>query len=209
MLIKEIMHKNPITISPSTTLCDAYQLMSEKKIRHLPVVENGKLVGIVTDRDLRLATSRLAKRPFDPKDEVRGVMISPVITASPTEPVEAAAKTMRDLKIGSLPVVEGDEVVGIVTAVDLLDAMIMLTGVRRPSGRLDIRLSDRPGELARLSQMLAERKINIHSILSYPEDVGRTRVVLRVNTMEIRPLAADICSAGFEILWPLHISCVK
>jgi len=209
MLIKEIMHKNPVTISSETTLCDAYQLMNEKKIRHLPVVDNDKLVGIVTDRDLRLATRRLAKRPFEPQDKVKKVMVSPVITASPSEPVEAAAKTMRDLKIGCLPVAEGESLVGIVTGVDLLDAMIMLTGVRRPSGRLDIRLSDRPGELARLSQILAERKINIHSILSYPEDGGRTRLVLRINTMEIRNIAAELCASGFEILWPLHISCVK
>ncbi len=209
MIVKEIMNKAPITISPDTTLCDAYKLMQEKNIRHLPVLENDKLVGIVTDRDLRFATSRLKERPFDPKDKVESVMITPVQTALPSEPIESAAKMMRELKIGCLPVLENSRLVGIITIADLLDAMITLTGVKRPSGRLDIRLHNRPGELAKLANFLAEKKVNIHSILSYPEDGGKTRLVLRVNTMEIRMLADEICKTGFEVIWPTHISCVK
>jgi len=209
MLIREIMHPNPLTINPDTSLCDAYQLMQDKGIRHLPIIENEKLIGIVTDRDLRLATSRLAKRPFDPTSEVREIMSHPVETTNPSDPVEVATQLMRELKIGCLPVVEDLRLVGIVTNADLLDAMLLLTGVHKPSGRLDIRLSDKPGELARLTSLLSERKINIHSILTYQEKNDKARLVLRVNTMEIRKLAEAICDNGFEVLWPIHISCVK
>ena len=209
MLIREIMHLNPLTIKPNTTLCDAYQLMQDKGIRHLPVMENEKLVGIVTDRDLRLATSRLAKRPFDPTAEVKEIMNHPVETTNPSDPVEIATQLMRELKIGCLPVIEDLQLVGIVTSADILDAMLLLTGVHKPSGRLDIRLSDKSGELARLTALLAERKINIHSILTYQEKNDKIRLVLRVNTMEIRKLAEAICDIGFEVLWPIHISCVK
>ncbi len=209
MLIEEVMHPDPITISPETTLCDAYALMQEKGIRHLPVVEKDRLVGIVTDRDLRLATSRLAKRPFEPDAEVKNIMSHPVQTAHPNDPIEIATQTMRELKIGCLPVEDEFRVVGIVTAADMLDAMMRLTGVKRPSGRLDIRMSDKPGELARLAQLLSDRKVNIHSILTYPEAEDQARLVLRVNTMEIRTLAAAICDAGFEVLWPPHISCAE
>ena len=209
MLVREIMKENPVTVNPQTTLCDAYRLMQEKGIRHLPVLENEKLVGIVTDRDLRLATSRLTERPFDPKDEVRQIMKTPVQTAHPSDPVEAAARVMRDMKIGCLPVEENGKLVGIITGMDLLDAMLILMGVRRPSGRLDIRMPDKPGELARLSKLLAERKVNIHSILSYPEKDEKMRLVLRVNTMEIKNLAEEICGSGFEVVWPPHISCKK
>ena len=70
MLIAEVMKPDPITISDKTKLNDAYKLMLDKGIRHLPVIKNWKLVGLVTDRDLKLATSKLAKHPFNPDTEV-------------------------------------------------------------------------------------------------------------------------------------------
>jgi acetoin utilization protein AcuB len=85
----------------------------------------------------------------------------------------------------------------------------LLTGVHQPSGRLDIRLPNRSGELARLAALLAEKKINIHSILSYPDADNKVRLVLRVGSIEIKPVAQAICEAGFQVIWPLHIACVK
>ena len=157
MLIREIMHPNPITITPETPLFEAYKIMQEKNIRHFPILlDNGKLIGIVTDRDLRLATSKLAERPFNPNDKVKEIMSSPVQITSPSEPIEIATQTMRELKISCLPVIENQELVGIITGADLLDAMLKLTGVHRPSGRLDVELSDRSGELARLTNIIAK-----------------------------------------------------
>jgi acetoin utilization protein AcuB len=209
MLIAEVMKPNPITISDKTKLNDAYKLMLEKGIRHLPVIRNWKLVGLVTDRDLRLATSKLSKHPFNPDTEVEKVMSHPVNTISPNDPIERATQIMRELKIGCLPVVEEAQLVGIVTVTDLLDALLMLTGIHRPSGRLDVRLSDKPGELARLTALIAERKLNIHSILTYPDKEGKVRVVLRIGSIEMKMLAEVICNAGFEVIWPPHIACVK
>jgi len=153
MLVREIMHADPIHIAASKTLDQAYALMRDRKIRHLPVVEGNRLVGVVTDRDLRLATSRLVERPFAPDAEVREVMTRPVHTAQPLDPIETAARTMRELKIGCLPVVEGGDLLGIVTGIDILDALLKLTGVGRPAGRLEVRLASRPGELARLTRL--------------------------------------------------------
>ncbi len=209
MLVREVMHPDPITISPEVKLCEAYKMMQEKRIRHLPVMEKDKLVGIITDRDLRLATSKLTIHPFDAEAEVKNVMSRPVKTTNPEDPIEIATQFMRELKIGCLPVVEFGKLVGIITSADLLDAMLMLTGVHKPSGRIDIRLKDKPGELARLATLLAERKINIHSILTYPDKEGKMRLVLRISTMEIKSLAEEICNSDFEILWPPHIVCVK
>ena len=209
MLIAEVMKPDPITISDKTKLNDAYKLMLDKGIRHLPVIKNWKLVGLVTDRDLRLATSKLAEHPFNPDTEVEKVMSHPVNTISPNDPVERATQIMRELKIGCLPVVEEDHLVGIVTVTDLLDALLILTGVHRPSGRLDVRLSDKPGELAKLTALIAERRLNIHSILTYPDRESKVRVVLRIGTIEVKLLAEVICNAGFEVIWPKHIACVK
>jgi acetoin utilization protein AcuB len=209
MIIKEIMKHELTSISPDTKLSDAYSIMQEKNIRHLPIVDNDKLVGIVTDRDLRLATSRLAEHPFEPGEAVRNIMSHPVKTTHPSDPIESAAELMRELKIGCLPVIEDMKLVGIVTITDMLDALLLLTGVHQPSGRLDVRLSNRSGELAKLASLLAERKVNIHSILTYPEKDKTIRLVLRVGTIEMRTLAEAICNAGFEVIWPVQIACVK
>lgn len=209
MLIREVMKSNLVIISPKTKLADAYKLMIENKIRHLPVLENDRLVGVVTDRDLRLATSKLAEHPFDSNTDIANVMSHPVQTAHPCDPIELATQVMRELKIGCLPIVEEMKLVGIVTITDLLDALLLLTGVHQPSGRLDVRLLNRTGELSRLTTLLADRKVNIHSILSYPEVDGKVRLVLRVGTIEIKSLAEAICNAGFQVIWPIHIACVK
>ncbi len=209
MLLREIMHTDVLTVSPDTKLCEAYRTMHERKIRHLPVLDGEKLVGIITDRDLRFATSKLSEVPFDPEETVQNVMIKKVITAHPDDPIEIAARIMRDLKIGSLVIMENGKLVGIVTGIDLLDALLALTGVHRPSGRLDVRLSDRAGELAKLTKLLAERKINIHSILTYREKDDRVRVMLRLNTMEVRNIAEEICQMGIEVVWPVHVSCLR
>ena len=209
MIIKDVMKNELTSISPDTKLSDAYQLMQDKNIRHLPIVENQKLVGIITDRDLRLATSKLAKHPFEPAEAVRSIMSYPVETTHPSDPIESAAQLMRELKIGCLPVVEDLSLVGIVTLTDMLDALLLLTGIHQPSGRLDVRLTNRTGELARLAALLAEYKVNIHSILTYPDKNNSIRLVLRVGTIEMKLIAKAICNAGFEVIWPVQIACVK
>jgi acetoin utilization protein AcuB len=209
LLIREVMHPNPIFISPETTLTDAYDLMNKISVRHLPILENEKLVGVVTDRDLRLATSKLAQQIFDPMAKVSEIMNYPVQTTHPSEPIEVATQIMRELKIGCLPVLENSKLVGIVTGVDILDAMLLLTGVHTPSSRLDVRLKDRKGEIARLTKIIADRNVSIHSILSYQEKNEKLRVVLRISTIDIRSLAKEICSSDFEVLWPAQISCAE
>ncbi|GEM88841.1 MULTISPECIES: CBS and ACT domain-containing protein [Oceanithermus] len=202
MLVRDVMHSPVITISTGATLEEANALMWEQGIRHLPVVEGGRIVGILTDRDVRLATSELSPMPFTPQARVEEVMNTPVLTADPLDPVEEAARVMRDRKIGCLPVVDGRELVGIITGIDLLDALVALTGARLPSGRVEVRLPDRPGKLAKLAAFFAERGVNIHSLLTYPDEPGWVRNVLRVGSLETRKLADELRAAGFEVLWP-------
>jgi len=202
MLVKDIMKRPVITIGPQATLREAHQLMWERGIRHLPVVDEGRLVGIITDRDIRLATSVLRPNPLSCDARVYEVMKRPVLTADPLDPVEDAARLMREEKVGCLPVVEGKDLVGIITGIDLLDALIVLTGATRPSGRLEVLLPDRPGQLARLTAFFAEKKINIHSVLTYPIEDDKVMNVLRVETLEVRPLADELRARGFEVVWP-------
>ena len=207
MLVRDIMRSPAVSVSPDVALQDAYRILREKAIRHLPVVESGRLVGVVTDRDLRLATSALSPSPFPPGSRVSAVMSRHPLTADPADPIEDAARVMRERKIGCLPVVEGGAVTGIVTGLDLLDALIRMTGVDKPSGRLEVRLPDQPGELARLTGLLAHRGLNIHSILSSADGPLNIRAVLRVGSIETRPLAEDLRRSGFDVVWPPEKPC--
>ncbi len=202
MLVRDVMHYPVITVEAGVSLQEANDLMWEQGIRHLPVIENGRLVGILTDRDLRMATSELSPMPYSPQARVEEVMTTPVLTADPLDPVEEAAKVMRDRKVGCLPVVEGRELVGIITGIDLLDALVVMTGARLPSGRIEVRLPDQPGQLAKLAQFFADRGVNIHSVLTYPDVNCCVRNVLRVDSLETRRLAEELRQAGFEVLWP-------
>jgi acetoin utilization protein AcuB len=202
MLVRDIMRSPVLAISPDTTLQDAYRMMNQKSYRHLPVLESGRLVGVVTDRDLRLATSALSTSPFPPASRVGEIMSRNPLTADPMDPVEDAARTMRERKIGCLPVIENDQLVGIITGIDLLDALMRMTGVDKPSGRLEVRLPDHPGELARLTSFMSHRDLNVHSILTYPDGPERVRAVLRVGSIEVRLIAQDLRRAEFEVVWP-------
>ena len=202
MLVRDIMTSPVLTISPDTTLQDAYRIMNERSIRHLPVLDAGVLVGVITDRDLRLATSVLTPTPFARQCRVSEVMCRSPLTADPLDPVEDAARTMRERKIGCLPVLEGGTVAGIITGIDLLDALMRMTGVDKPSGRLEVRMPDSPGALARLTAFMSDRNLNVHSILTYPDGSDRVRAVLRIGSIEVRPVAAELRLTGFEVLWP-------
>jgi acetoin utilization protein AcuB len=133
MLIKEVMTEAPTTIGPHETLRTAIERMALTACRRLPVVKEGRLVGIVADKDVREAlNSPIILRERWQDEElmdhamVEACMTPDPITVTPETPVVEAAQLMRDRKIGGLPVMEGDELVGIVTETDLLDALVKL-----------------------------------------------------------------------------------
>jgi acetoin utilization protein AcuB len=203
MLVREMMRSPVTTIQAGEWLQAASQVFASGGFRHLPVLEEGRLVGVLTDRDLRWATSSLCPAPLKLEDPVRMAMTHPPVTVDPLDPVEDAARIMRERKIGCLPVMDGPDLVGILTGMDILDTLILLTGTTQPSSRLEVSLADHPGELARLTALLAERNVNIHSILTYAVRDEPTRMVLRVGSTQGRALAEEISLAGFQVLWPM------
>ena len=209
MLVRDVMRSPAVCIPADTTLQDAYRTMREKGIRHLPILEGSTLVGVVTDRDLRLATSSLAPVPFPAESAVSTIMSKTPMTAAAWDPIEDAARTMRARKIGCLPVVDNGQVIGIITGIDLLDALIQMTGADKPSGRIEVRLPDRPGELARLTSFLSHRDLNVHSILTYPDSERSVRTVLRIGSIETRLVAQDLRRAEFDVVWPPDKPCPR
>jgi acetoin utilization protein AcuB len=136
MTVDELMTRSPITVRPDTLMLDARHLMVEKKIRHLLVVDaKGDLVGILTDRDIRLNLPSQATslsvwevNHLLTKLTVGEVMTRTVITVGPDRDARAAAVLMLDHKIGALPVTDGGKLVGIVTETDILRGFVWLTG---------------------------------------------------------------------------------
>ena len=132
-VIDLVMTRNPATISPTDSIRTAVNRMKEKKCRRLPVVDNGKLVGIVSDRDLRRATNSplvLRERWYDDfmldHISVRACMTENPMTVTPRTSIVDAAKLIREHKFGGLPVVDGEKLVGILTETDLLNYLIWM-----------------------------------------------------------------------------------
>jgi len=132
--ISELMSKNVETIEETSSCRRAVEQMVRAKIRHLPVIDRlGRLVGIVTDRDLRHhlfephVLSRIGSISVDQllaSVPVGRVMSSPVITVQASEPLETAARMMLEDKVGSVPVLDGESIVGILTETDLLRRVV-------------------------------------------------------------------------------------
>lgn len=130
MLVREWMTKDPLTAGPTTSIKIAWKLIQERRIRHLPVVDEHRLVGIVTDRDLRRvlpspATSLEIHELHYLLDKitVSEVMTKDVITTAPFTAIPDAARTLLRNRIGALPVVEGGMLVGILSQTDVLEAL--------------------------------------------------------------------------------------
>lgn len=140
MLVRDIMTQSVITISPTSSIGTAIELMREHGFRRLPVVEDDKLIGIVTDRDLRQATNSplvLRERWYNEflleAIKVRSCMTTNPFSVEPTTPVATAAQLLREHKISGLPVVEGEAVVGMVTITDMLACLVRLLSKDTPA----------------------------------------------------------------------------
>ncbi len=195
MLVQDIMQAELITITPETTLPEALRLVQRRGVRHLPVVENGNLVGIVSDRDLKrampsAATSLSAQELNYLLDRVKvgEFMTRGVITIAPMFPVEETARIMVTEKISALPVTEGGRLVGIVTETDVLRLFAKAMGALEPSSRLDVLLGDRPAGLGEVIQIVEGAGTPISSVMTLAGRGGAKEAVIRVAT--INPGAA-------------------
>jgi acetoin utilization protein AcuB len=212
LLVRDSMTREVVTISPQTTAAEALALCREKGIRHLPVMEEGRLAGMVSDRDLRSATPALgdpARAEALQTIRVRGVMVRDVLTAHPEDPIEQAANTMREKKIGCLPVLEAGELVGILTSSDVMEALVYLIGAHEPGSRVEVLMPDRPGTLAGVAGLFGELGINIVSVVAgarqeAPEGgllEGRIGI-FKIDTINPKEAVDVLQQAGYRVLWP-------
>ncbi len=209
MLVNNRMIRDVVTALPGTSLADGLALMHERRIRHLPVLENGRLAGIVSDRDLRGAAPPIGSLPeeqrlqFLRERRIAEIMKRDVVTVDPMTPIEEAARLMAARTIGALPVLEGDRLVGILTASDLLRGFVDLFGMNRPSSRIEVRIPNRPGELARVVKLIGvEHKINIAGMVVPAVASGQSLAVIRIQALDPRPVIEGLRGLGYEVGWP-------
>ncbi len=209
LLVRDSMTREVVTVGPETTAAEALALCRENRIRHLPVLEGGRLVGVISDRDLRAATPALgdptraeALRRIRVADE----MARDVATARPEDPIEDAAMAMYERKIGCQPVVDGEDLlVGIVTSSDVLRAFVHLVGANEPGSRLEVALPNRSGSLAEVVEIVRDEGVNLVSVLAsseHEDEAGERVAILRLATINPKGVVELLIGAGYPVLWP-------
>jgi acetoin utilization protein AcuB len=197
MLVKEVMSPHPVVIEPDMPVIRAQRLMKEDNIRHLPVVREGKgLVGLITrdalNRALPSELSSLTIWEINyqlSKIKVRDVMVKRVLTVTEDVTVEEAARIMIDRKIGSLPVMRGDSLAGIVTDIDLLGALSNLMGWRQPGVRVTMQVPDKKGQLAKVATAVADAGGLLSGGGSYPAaEPLKANIIFKVRNIPLHDL---------------------
>jgi len=215
--MREKIQKNPVTISPEASFFDARNLIHEKGVRHLPVVDkNNVVVGIVTDRDIRQAApsdaTLLSVQELNyllGKLKVSSFMTpkAKLITITPDTLIEEAVQLMHDNKIGCLPVLEGGKLYGIFTETDALDHLVDIFGLKQKGTRLTIALEDKPGSLLGILEVFKKHNLSVISIVTPSFLVeGKRITAIRIRTEEYKDLVTDLEKAGYDVLsigkWP-------
>jgi acetoin utilization protein AcuB len=206
MLVRSIMTPEVIVVSPRTTIAEALTLSRRHRIRHLPVVEDGRLVGLVTDRDLRLAMPPIWA---DHHDELRAmlhektvgdVMVEEIITVTPATPIEEAARLLHTHRIGCVPVMEDDRLIGIMTETDVLRSFAEMFGAHATTTRIEVRMSNKPGELARVVRLIGiENRVNISGMVVPPIAGEEAVAIMHLQTADPGPIVRSLRKMGYAV----------
>lgn len=201
MLVKRRMSSPVITVAPEMSVPDCLKLMQRERIRRTPVVANGRLVGIVSDKDLLNASpsdatslsiweiSYLVNRI-----KVKDVMTKEVLTITEEMPIEEAARIMVDNKVGGLPVVKDRDVVGLITETDLFKILLELMGAREQGVRVTAVVPEKLGELAAITHAIANADGSFVAFGQFSGDASSNRIV----TFKVRHMTETAVRAAID-----------
>jgi acetoin utilization protein AcuB len=201
--VRDAMTRDVVTVGSEESAARAWGLCRERNIRHLPVVEGGRLVGIVSDRDLRDLSP-----PRDTADQentlgwvqIRDMMSTGVVTAHPLDTIEHAAKVIYENRFNCLPVVADDEIVGIITSSDLVRTLVELTGAHGEGSWVEVEVPNEPGQLASITEVIRDRHVNIAGVFLGPASREAYRaIVLRLETADPTSIAGSLTDAGYVV----------
>jgi acetoin utilization protein AcuB len=210
MRIRDVMTKNPVTVTSDTLVFDARRIMKEKNFRRLPVVDKGKLLGIVTLQDINEAvpsptdsSSAHEYYSISSKIKVKEIMKANPFTVSPDTPFEEVLKIGQDRKISSYLVVEAGKLVGIATESDLVRFVTRVLGLQDEGARITIEgLGGKPGKLQQVISILDQHKTAILSMMSFQKaDQNDWMMVLRLRTKNPEAIVNDSKKGGLEVTY--------
>jgi len=192
MLVGKRMKYPVITLPPEMPITEALNLMRRENIRRAPVCKDGKLVGIISDKDLLNASPSPATslsvwemNYLLSKITIEEVMTKSVLTVTEDTPIEEAARMMADRKVGGLPVMRGEEVVGIITETDLFKVFLEMMGAREVGVRLTVAMPNKPGQLAKITQAIFNEGGNIIALGTFiGDDPSLFSITIKVNGIE-------------------------
>ena len=208
MIVEEIMKTQVATLTTKHSILDAVKLMEQRKIRHLPIVNSDQhVVGIITDRDIRDATpsifhvnesKEVLNKPLDT------IMKTNIITGHPLDFVEEVAALFYEHNISCLPILKDKKLAGIITETDLLHTLVVLTGVNQPGSQIEIKVPNIAGMLTEIASVIRNRRVNILSVLVYPDkqDNRFKILIFRLQTINPTQVIEDLQNAGYVVLWP-------
>lgn len=219
MFVRMWMTTDVVTVPPETPIMEAQEIMKKHGVRRLPVVnKRGKLLGIVTKSDILEASPSDATtlsiwelNYLLARTTVADIMVKAedLITVGPNDPIERAALLMRKHKVGGLPVVEGEHLVGIITESDIFDVLLRSLGVHQKGTRLTLELEDRPGALAEALEVIRDHNANVRSIVTCDEcrttpDTGV--FVIKIDSYDWRGIVKDLKEKKIKVLDVRHIN---
>ncbi len=207
VFVGNYMTKNPITVSPATSVDEAAGLMKMNHFRRLPVLKDGNLVGIISDRDIsRIAPSpatTLAKYEINSllaQMTVNDIMSTPIVSVCDDATVEEAALLMCNNKIGGLPVVSSIGVlVGIITETDIFRVLVKVMGLASGKTRFTLDFKDKIGATKEISDVFAKHNLNIDSFVSFNTPNGDSQAIIRGSFSNVDEIKADLEKAGYTV----------
>lgn len=207
MSVKDFMTEKLVTVTPDTKIFDAVDLMKKHDIHRLPVIDNGQVAGLITEGTIQEAmpskATSLSVHEVNyllNKTVVADVMIKDVKTISPNAELEDAIYLMRQNKINVLPVLEKEQLVGIITNNDIFDAFLKLTGYHEGGTRIQLKiLEDKKGVLARVAKILADHDF---SILTVIVDHQSTATILEIQlaSKQVEEIKQLLTDNGYEVV---------
>ena len=196
MLVGQIMSQKIVTISPDKRVGQALKLMQKHQIRHVPVMEHDRMVGWITSRDLRevLLASMLEEI------KVGDVMVQAPLSVTPDTEVEEAARLIHEHRIGGMPVMQGEKLVGVITMLDLISAFIAMLGLLKSSSRLDLLLPNRSEALDAATRLIKEAGGKVINVALGPTTGDQRPYYFRLEKVNLEPIVNTLKQQGYVVL---------
>lgn len=207
MAVKDFMTRKVVYISPDTTIAHAADIMRDQKLHRLPVIENDKLVGLVTEGTIAEASPSKATslsiyemNYLLNKTKVKDVMIHDVVTVSQYASLEDATYLMLKNKIGILPVVDNEQVYGVITDRDIFKAFLEVSGYGEEGVRMRFVTEDKVGVLAKIVTLIVEENLNISNTVNIPRKDGKIVIEVQIDgNLDMTALKAKFEEHGIEV----------